>query len=369
MRTIAIKPLDTVFFRNGKPFDMGEDNWAEGQFFPYPSVFYGAIRSAFFASNPDLIDSIGRPSDPTVNFQITGIFLAQSGNIFVPAPLDLVREKNDSDGRFSEISFIEKSDVQCYMNYPYPLIPFSESDVEALPGSFISIDGLKRYFARRGSIRLKEMDEFAKNEPKIGVGLDRRTRSSREGKLFRVGMRRFRQKYNTKEGDIEESYFAVSYTGLNPFPGNLVKLGAEGKVARIEKMPNVELPSLSQSVRQLKYFKLILLTPTIFQNGSIPSLENLLPDIKVELMTAFVGKPEAVGGWDLLNRKPKEMVKAVPAGSVYYYEIKSHHTVDDVEHELSKVISISEGSQEQMKSGFGLFTLAVWEPTLKIHSI
>ena len=49
---IQIDPLDTLFFRNGKPFTMGEETWADAVFPPYPSVVYGALRSAYF-SNQD----------------------------------------------------------------------------------------------------------------------------------------------------------------------------------------------------------------------------------------------------------------------------------------------------------------------------
>lgn len=344
---------------------MGEDNWAEGLLFPYPSVFYGAIRSAFLTSDQDLIDSIGQSSDPTTKLQITGVFLAKSGRLYIPTPLDLVREKNDQEGKLFPISLINRTDARCFTGYPYDLIPFAEEDVEVVPDSFIPIDGLRRYFSSRGTIKLKQFSDFAQNESKIGVGLDRSTRASKQGKLFRVGMTRFNHKYNPKEKETDESYFVVSYRNLNAFPGKIVKLGAEGKVARIDNTLPIDLPSISEDVRQSKYFKLLLLTPAIFRKGSTPSIENLLSDIEVKLMAAFVGKPEAIGGWDLLNKRPKEMAKAVPAGSVYYYEIKSNHTVRDVENMLSETISISEGSQEQKKSGFGLFALVGWAPHKK----
>jgi len=49
---IEIKSFDTLFFRDGKPFTMSEDNWADGIFPPPPSVIYGALRAAYFAQYP-----------------------------------------------------------------------------------------------------------------------------------------------------------------------------------------------------------------------------------------------------------------------------------------------------------------------------
>ncbi len=358
MQTVAFRPLDTVFFRNGKPFDMGEDNWAEGQVMPFPSVFYGAIRSAYFAAHPDKINDIGKKTDPTADLQITGIFLANSRGIFIPAPLDLVREKSDSDGRFSTVSLREKEGTSCYSSYPYALIPYEERDVVNQAESFISLNVLHRKIP----VNVYDSEHFVKSEPKIGVGLNNSTRAGEKGKLFRVGLMRFNHSYNLEEKETNESYFVVSYQGLESFQGNLIKLGAEGKVARMESTLPVNFPQLPKEAKQSKFFKMILLTPGIFRNGDSPQLERLLNGIEVKSVVPFVGKPKAIGGWDMQNNRPKEMSRAVPAGSVYYYEIESDHTLEDVEKALSDTVSISEDSLEQCKAGFGLYILAHWNP-------
>lgn len=355
MQTVAFKPVDTLFFRNGKPFDMGEDNWAEGQVIPSPSVFYGAIRSAYFSANTNDIESIGKASDPTATLQITGVFIAKSGKLYIPAPLDLVREKDNPDGPLFPVELINKDKVQCFSGYPYDLIPYDERDVVNVPDSFIPLD-----IVHRSRINPCELSSFADNEPKIGVGLDRSTRAGKKGKLFRVGLTRFQHKYKHKEKETDEAYFVVRYQGLTPMQNKLVKLGAEGKTARIESTPPISWPELPEDKNQSKYFKLTLLTPAIFRNGSAPQLEKLLSGIETKLMVSFVGKPKAIGGWDMRNNRPKEMSKAVPAGSVYYYEIKSNHTLKDIEIALGGVVSLSEGSEEQSKAGFGLFSLGAW---------
>lgn len=74
---IDIKPLDTLFFRDGKPFSMGDNDWADGIFPPHPSVFYGALRSAYIGKNIDCIGKISNksdPDDPTQKLKILNIF-------------------------------------------------------------------------------------------------------------------------------------------------------------------------------------------------------------------------------------------------------------------------------------------------------
>ena len=41
--TLKIEPWDTVMFRDGTLLDKKTSNYVESRFFPYPSVFYGAI--------------------------------------------------------------------------------------------------------------------------------------------------------------------------------------------------------------------------------------------------------------------------------------------------------------------------------------
>ncbi len=43
--------------------------------------------------------------------------------------------------------------------------------------------------------------------------------------------------------------------------------------------------------------------------------------IKIKLITAAIGKPLNIGGWDIVQNAPKIMRRAVPAGSVYYFKL------------------------------------------------
>ncbi|MCS6846435.1 MAG: type III-B CRISPR module-associated Cmr3 family protein, partial [Anaerolineae bacterium] len=47
MTTMALflSPVDVWLFRDGRPFDAGDDHYARSLFPPYPSVIQGAIRS------------------------------------------------------------------------------------------------------------------------------------------------------------------------------------------------------------------------------------------------------------------------------------------------------------------------------------
>ena len=78
---IQIDPLDTLFFRDGKPFTMGEDSWASGIVPPYPSVIYGALRSAYFSNHITELKKATKWDDPTMNLKIKGIHFLGGINV------------------------------------------------------------------------------------------------------------------------------------------------------------------------------------------------------------------------------------------------------------------------------------------------
>jgi len=109
---IRIRPLDTFFFRDGKPFSRGQETWADGIFPPSPSILYGALRAIYFSEYPDEFNKANTPDDPTLNLKIKGIFLGMGKLIYLPVPADFViakaKDKNGKQavvGRCSKCSF------------------------------------------------------------------------------------------------------------------------------------------------------------------------------------------------------------------------------------------------------------------------
>ena len=95
---IQIEPIDTLFFRDGKPFSMGDQSTAFGIFPPYPSTVFGAIRTGIIAQNQGLghfLDGNMASEIGTVNessyasFKLKGVFLYNSAHdyLYFPAPL------------------------------------------------------------------------------------------------------------------------------------------------------------------------------------------------------------------------------------------------------------------------------------------
>ena len=350
---LRISALDTLFFRDGKPFDMGDETWADGVFPPYPSVLYGALRTWYIANHPDGISQ--RIIDNSADIVITGLHYRLSAGLHLPLPLDLVEPKyKNSEQRNREereelyqVVKLELRQDNSLNNHPLPslLVPKDQLEVETIEDGLISENEFKQYL--EGALTetgIRRLKHAAQTEPKVGIGRADSTNTAQEGKLYRVGMRR--------ATNFEMIVEVTLPTDRSQYAATFIKLGGEGKIAAIEEKGRMDSLKIDQDTIALQpgRFKLYLSSPAIFKNGWIPDLESL--GVKAELIAAVLGKTVHIGGFDMAARKgkgyPKPMLKAVPAGSVYYYE-----SDESVAHILEKLQgkSISDFLDKQ---GFGI---------------
>ncbi len=103
-------------------------------------------------------------------------------------------------------------------------------------------------------------------------------------------------------------------------------------------------------------FKLYLLTPAIFDNGWCPDWIDKENDFigeykgfKLKLVASAIGKSQSIGGFDIKKREPKKMMKAVPMGSVYYFEI-----LEGDKEQVVEAFNLSKISDIKQEEGYGL---------------
>ncbi|MCX8167342.1 MAG: type III-B CRISPR module-associated protein Cmr3, partial [Candidatus Micrarchaeota archaeon] len=71
-----------------------------------------------------------------------------------------------------------------------------------------------------------------------------------------------------------------------------------------------------------------------------------------------IGKPIRIGGWDMLNRSPKRMYKAIPAGSVYYFRVLNKCSWKDI----LDYFHFKNISDVEREKGFGLSFVGIVKP-------
>jgi CRISPR-associated protein Cmr3 len=346
INAIKIDALDTLFFRDGKPFTMGEDTWANGVFPPYPSVIYGALRSAYFSHHLNELEKANNEDDPTRHLKIKGFYILADNTVYLPLPNDCVKEKGSKDNFVSALPMHELEDIRSSCPTQYALKSKKEEEVvENVDGGLINIKSFGEYLkcAKGPFSPILKVADRVLPEPKIGIGINKETGSTEEGKLYRVDMRR-----------LENISLIIEFEDFDLPERGLMKLGGEGKAISYKQFEPVDF-SIDNFNFDGNKFKLYLSTPAIFKKGWLPewinesTLRGEYKGLKLKLLTASIGKPVHIGGFNMKERKPKPMCKAVPAGSVYYFEIKK----GDIQQafEIFNQSAISEFYQEQ---GFGI---------------
>ncbi len=352
---IKLEALDTLFFRDGKPFEMGDESWANGVFPPPPSVIYGALRTWYILHHPTQIQQLAnytdeedtKQKDKSLGISIQDFCFEYKGKILFSLPKDLIKDKQETPHLLSLQASAQGSSSHALT---YRLSTQKEVDNFGAY-TFLEQSQFEKYL--NGNVPTEVCEAKFFTEPKVGIGRDKQTHTTANSKLYRVGMARlsdaknqslsFVLRLNDEAGISENACF---------------KMGGEGKlvsatVMNSEKSKTLETPTLLTS----KYFKMVLMTPAIFKGGWLPSfISNQAPcegeweGLKIRLIAAAIDKPLSIGGFDMQSRSPKTMRKAVPAGSVYFFEILGEYS-KDAPSKVSQPFRISDFKSNE---GFGL---------------
>ena len=335
--TIEIEALDTLIFQDGKPFDKSSDNWGNSLVMPTPSTIYGALRATYFANHPDELSKANESDDPTKELKINYIALKHQDKLFFPIPKDCV----DVNNKVEVLSLTENK----YTNNPLKYIFTLDSEVETIERGYLDNSNFQRYVNSKeiGSYEIEE--RFLIHENKIGIGLDKQRKSVKEGLLYRVDMLRYK--------DLK---IVIGFDGLEIENSGFMRLGGEGKGAFYQNIEKLKFPKIEKLTKNI--FKLYCSTPTIFKNGWYPewidsknNYQGEFNGVKVQLIASSIGKYQSIGGFDIKKRRPKEMVRVVPTGSVYYFEILDNNI------DTSKIIEtfhLKSISEEKKEEGYGV---------------
>ncbi|MDY0092892.1 MAG: type III-B CRISPR module-associated protein Cmr3 [Candidatus Vecturithrix sp.] len=330
--SIRIDALDTLFFRDGKPFTMGAEDWADAQFPPSPAVIYGALRSQYFSEKDHAKDlpNANTQQDPTAPFTITLITLHQQERLLFPMPADYARlkERPEEDCEAVLLHHIEAVPLSnCRM--PHIISADESKKVESIEGGFLSSSDLLRYCEDTPeTLQYERLQDFTVPETKLGIGRQNATHTAEDGKLYRVDMRRLASKRKFGDEQLQHLSLYVEFTGLDLAESGVFRLGGEGKMTYYQRVSpfSFDPPKLTG-----KHFKLYLATPAFFARGWLPgwidpttlkACQSPYSNLQMRLETAIIGKPVRIGGFDMKAGKPKVMRQAVPAGSVYYFTLE-----------------------------------------------
>jgi CRISPR-associated protein Cmr3 len=364
---LFIEPNDVLMFRDGRPFAGGDDHFARGIFPPSPATIYGALRSHIlsncwseftkFKNNQgqipeDVKKEIGTPTELGSLALCQFTLAKRNGNNIeqlFPMPKDVVQEKGVEDGKPCILTPLNLSSSKTITDLPAGLSNMwspTEKLMEAVSGFLSSIEISKYLLGTAPSIT--EADKLVQTEERTGIQKSRKTRSAETGRLYSVEYFRM----------SESSGFAVEVENTKLLPDSgILRLGGDNRSAGYTKAlwNDIPIEPIKKRIAETKRFKLVLTTPAIFNQGWLPegidadTMQGQINGIEIKLISACIGKPIGIGGYDFVKNQPKRMKKAVPTGSVYYFEMK-----DGKADNLFEKLWLKSISDEKAQEGFGI---------------
>jgi CRISPR-associated protein Cmr3 len=380
---IFIEPIEPLLFRTGRPFDAGQDNFAESLFPPTPETLQGAVRATVAAywhpqkniaeafKEDGLTQRIG-DQQSYGRFRITGLGLGRYAKtdpqtiecLFVP-PAHIMKA-GMSLHRLIPRPF-EKSVTS---NFPdardFYLAPKSMSE-DAIPNDDLKpLDGwlTKRDLddaLGRGditSIKPVKRTDIYLEEPRLGIGIQRGTKAAEEGYLYQVVM--IRMNPNPQHDYIYGFVVDIQLTPASPGDAPLtdaqtqqelhlpdagwMTIGGEQRPAHFRILPTPPGPTTKPPrKRSLLY----LATPAVLDDGWKPSSKLAPLDTP---LTAAITRYEPIGGWKLDPRHAgggqKAIRRCVPAGSVYFFD--------------KPLPSLPAFTQHDIEIGYGIYFEGEW---------
>lgn len=325
MKTYCLMPVDAWFFRDGRPYNEKETNQADvSSVFPPPArTVSGALRAALARANgwkghgpwPDSLNrAFGSSANELGALQFAGPYLIKDGSALWPLPRHVLGRAGE---RWTPTAFLRPADKPTVcdageINLPVIALPPGERRDGLKPAetAWITARALQSLLA--GELPKPDdilaASELWKHEPRVGLRRDETTLATGEGALYSPAYVRLRPGVSLGVGvaGVPEDMADVS---------SLFPLGGESRLAHCDLWSGETVPAalprdhFTADGSGCITFTVMLLTPGCFSKPELPS---------AEIVSACVGKPQFIGGWDSLKHTPLPLEPFAPAGSVWF---------------------------------------------------
>ncbi len=356
MTALVLHPLDTLFFRDGRPYNQDDPTQAEAasHFPPHPPTIAGAVRAALARAmgwnggpwDDRLKKTLGNGVDwqqgdgQLGQLRFAGPYVLKDGKPLFPSPLCLVRgRRNDGSDVIGQLA--PGQEVECDLGkVRLPAMPKRE-DVDswkALERAWLTKEGMERVLTGEpispDLSHMHKASEIWRSEQRIGIERHVETRTT--------------GRFAPKDGEREKgALFAAAHArpghgvalgirvdgvdDVRRLDRELAPLGGEGRSVFIERqggtfpMPKAPVPGASKD-GVLRYM-VCLVSPADLGDewpdagGRLAGPDGELPG---RVVSACIGRAVAVGGWDSVARGPLPLRPLIPAGSVWFMEAKAN---------------------------------------------
>ena len=348
MTLLVLHPLDTLFFRDGRPYNQDDPGQAEAAsvFPPHPPTVVGAVRAALARAmgwparhgtrRSSATESIGRQATAHLAHVASRdpMFFATANRCF-RRRFAWFKEKTATVGALSTGSHpASRSNAILGPRACPPRRVELARTASRRRRPWLTLDGMKRALKGEGldQSHIVKSDEIWQAEARVGVERDVSTRTTKRSKPEDGEPAKGALYAAAHVRPAKDVAFAVEAGGLPDVSvdGKLAPLGGEGRSAwikqRDEKIDLPEAPELESGDDGVLHYTVTLITPADIGEewpGPGDRLAGTGGALPGKVVSACTGRAVAVGGWNGLARRPLPLRPLVPAGSVFFLEAKA----------------------------------------------
>ena len=365
-RYYNIRGLDLSLFRDGRPFTADSGGGTVQSFpIPAPQTVAGFVRTQLGkATSVDWTDSTAVAD--LRNISIRGPLLQRDQEGIFVAPRDATVVQDDLGNPAVVALKPVTTPAAGTTNLPGDLLPLSvPQQGKPLPGyGSWPASALEQWLTAPESLDTVERVLLPQPEERMHVRIARETLSGEDGQLYGVSYTAWDSKHRSGTGFHTWS-LQVAVDGTAHDLVQVGVLGGENRLGAVSDSTAAAFtasPAISSALRGAKRIRLILATPALFDGGWFAAWMNdgVIPgtSVRVKLRAAAIGRRQAITGWDYQLRQPKPVQLAVPAGSVYFFDICDGDASDLTTQAWLRSVS---STPEACLDGFGLALWGIWE--------
>ncbi len=376
---IQLQSVDTWFFRDGTPFTMGstpQENVAS-LFPPHPPTVAGALRAALASGKDwngrgrwpdDICEVLGDGPENLGVLSLDGPFLLRDCRPLFRVPRHLLGVSSGT--HWKPNAFLCPGDpVACDLGDAIrlpelvgtpPSVAFSLKSGDGFrltsKGLCAALDG--RFPNHADLVSDKCLWSV---ESRIGLERDGGTRTAREGMLYST--RHVRPARGVSLG----VWIAGLPAGWTPPFDGLLTLGGEGRLAECREWgtfreweAELAFKTRLAEIVNTRRVALVALTPLELPQDICVGNQPMEALGNARVVSACLDRPQQVGGWDSLERRPLPLRSVLPPGSTLFCELGEPER-------FNEVVSAKNGLAHvglRQEWGFGLVAPGVW-PALK----
>ena len=396
----AIFPNDTLFFRDGTPFNQDDAGLAEARsvFPPYPPVVAGALRAGMartlgwpgwgnWQGNSSIVGRLGSGQNMCC-LQFNGPFLArvsdeqQFQEVLFPAPTALIAQRRRTNtGVFQNLKRLQPnkaatliSDLGDDQDVWLPADTSNDPNEalarsKALDGAWITPLFLQKFLQpdfeeeweasdHRATTIPSIYENVSATELRVGLGRERNSAKAKEGQLYQAGRQRLGPSYALV---MEVCDRDTPIEPLSPMP-----LGGDGRAAVVQAIASDQWQqsfSITQQPAFVSddghiYYTIVLLTPAIPCSKTLFEPFSALPG---KALFIAHSRPIPIGGW-MIDHGPQQTDFAMPAGSTLFCRVSLNEMSPDAFAESIDGLWAKRLGR-RTEYGFGSFAHGAWRPT------